>query len=185
MIHYDLRCAGDHGFDGWFKDSASFEAQSKAGLLECPECGSAEVRRALMSPALPRKGNARAEPVPATPAVQPVAARTPGQMAPGQVAPGQVAPGQVAPGNMMPGQIAVDPARIPAQVRAMLQKLRAEVEKNCDYVGEGFADEARRIQRGESDRRGIYGEASPEQAESLREDGIEIAHIPWVPRSDG
>jgi hypothetical protein len=70
-------------------------------------------------------------------------------------------------------------------MRAMLQKLRAEVERNCDYVGPDFAAEARRIHNGKSDRRGIYGEATPEQAEGLRDDGIEIGQIPWVPRADG
>jgi hypothetical protein len=74
---------------------------------------------------------------------------------------------------------------LPDEMRAMLQKLRAEVEKNCDYVGENFADEARRIHNGESDKRGIYGEATPEQAEALADDGIEVARIPWVPRADG
>lgn len=74
---------------------------------------------------------------------------------------------------------------IPDHVRAMLQKLRAEVERNCDYVGPGFADEARRMHRGESDKRGIYGESTPEQAEALADEGIEIARIPWVPRADG
>jgi hypothetical protein len=63
--------------------------------------------------------------------------------------------------------------------------MRAEVEKNCDYVGQGFAEEARRIHHGESEARGIYGEASDEEAEALREDGIEVARLPWVPRSDG
>ena len=74
---------------------------------------------------------------------------------------------------------------MPDQVRAMLQKIRAEVEKNCDYVGEKFADEARRIHRGESDKRGIYGETSPTEAEALAEEGIEVSRIPWVPRADG
>ena len=74
---------------------------------------------------------------------------------------------------------------IPDHVRAMLQKLRADVERNCDYVGPGFADEARRIHSGESDKRGIYGESTPEQAEALADEGIEVARIPWVPRADG
>ena len=73
---------------------------------------------------------------------------------------------------------------VPDHVRAMLQKLRAEVERNCDYVGPDFADEARRIHRGESDRHGIYGESTAEQAEALAEEGIEVARIPWVPRAD-
>jgi hypothetical protein len=75
--------------------------------------------------------------------------------------------------------------RLPDDVRAMLQKLRAEVEKNCDYVGPEFAEEARRIAKGETDPRGIYGETTPEEAETLAEEGIDIARIPWVPRADG
>lgn len=73
---------------------------------------------------------------------------------------------------------------MPAQMRAMLQRMRAEVEKHCDYVGAEFAEEARKIHRGESDKRGIYGETSPEQAEALAEEGIEFARIPWVPPAD-
>ena len=74
---------------------------------------------------------------------------------------------------------------MPAQVRAMLQRMRSEVEKHCDYVGPQFAEEARKMHRGESDKRGIYGETSPEQAESLAEEGIEVTRITWVPRADG
>ena len=73
---------------------------------------------------------------------------------------------------------------VPDHVRAMLQKLRAEVERNCDYVGPEFAEEARRIHRGESDKHGIYGESTAEQAEALADEGIEVARIPWVPRAD-
>ena len=57
----------------------------------------------------------------------------------------------------------------PARSRTMsrtLQRVRSEVEKNCDYVGLGFADQARKIYRGESERRGIYGRPTPEQAGS-------------------
>jgi hypothetical protein len=80
---------------------------------------------------------------------------------------------------------AVATEHVPDHIRAMLQKLRAEVERNCDYVGDSFADEARRIHNGESDARGIYGETTPQEAEALKEDGIEVARIPWVPRADG
>ena len=74
---------------------------------------------------------------------------------------------------------------MPDHVRAVFQRLRAEVEQNCDYVGDSFADEARRIHNGESDRRGIYGETTPDEAEALAEEGIEVSSIPWVPRADG
>jgi len=69
-------------------------------------------------------------------------------------------------------------------LRATLQRIRAEVERNCDYVGEQFATEARRIHDGEAEARGIYGEATPEQAQALADDGIEVGQVPWLPRSD-
>jgi len=74
---------------------------------------------------------------------------------------------------------------VPAHIRAMLQRMRAEVEKHCDYVGPQFADEARKMHNGESDKRGIYGETTPDEAEALAEEGIEVSRIPWVPRADG
>ena len=77
------------------------------------------------------------------------------------------------------------PPITPAQMRTMLVEMRKQVEHHCDYVGPQFADEARKMHRGESDYRGIYGETTEEQAESLAEDGISVSRIPWVPRADG
>jgi hypothetical protein len=65
-----------------------------------------------------------------------------------------------------------------------LAELRRHVEKNADYVGAKFADEARKMHYGEKDRRNIYGEASNEDAQELSEEGIEFARIPWMPRHD-
>jgi hypothetical protein len=157
MIHYQLRCDQGHEFDGWFKDSAGFERQAKRGLIECPTCGAVKVERALMAPHVPSKRRS-AEPEILPPV--PVPASGPESL-------------PLAAGGKMPDH-----------VRAMLQRVRAEVEKNCDYVGPQFADEARKIHRGESGKRGIYGETTPEQAEKLSEEGIEVAAIPWLPRAD-
>jgi hypothetical protein len=156
MIHYDLRCSQAHGFDGWFKDSAAFEKLARRGLVECPHCGDTKVERALMSPAVAKRETA---PVP-------VQVPVPTSQPP--------APPAAVAGGLLPDHM-----------RAMLQRMRAEVEKHCDYVGPQFADEARKMHRGESDKRGIYGETSPEQAEALAEEGIEVSRIPWVPRADG
>jgi hypothetical protein len=157
-----LRCTStdqEHAFDGWYRDSAAFDALAKAGMVDCPVCGGTQVARALMAPAIPKKGR------PARSAVQP-------------------APAPVTPPAPAPETPAAAAGPMPAQLRAMLQKLRAEVERSCDYVGADFAEEARRIERGESERRGIFGEASDAEAEALREEGIEVARIPWVPPSD-
>jgi len=158
MIHYQLQCGQAHGFDGWFKDSSSFESQAKRGLIECPECGGTDVERALMAPAVAKR-EALAAPVEASsPPADPQVAAPPAKVATG---------------------------RLPAQMVAALQRMRAEVEKNCDYVGPDFAEQARAMHRGEIEPKGIYGETSEEQAESLAEEGVPVTKIPWVPRADG
>jgi len=74
--------------------------------------------------------------------------------------------------------------QIKAEVRRALAEIRRDVESNFDYVGSDFADEARRIHNGEAKKRGIYGNASREDAKDLRDEGIEVMTIPWVPSSD-
>jgi len=155
VIHYQLLCSAAHEFDGWFKDSANYERQAKRGLISCPVCADTRVTQALMAPRLGKRGLVIEHETAA-----PVAAPEPA-----------VAPMQA--GGVMPDQ-----------VRAVLHKLRAEVEKNCDYVGADFAAEARRIHNGEAAPRGIYGETTEAEAEALADDGIGVARIPWLPRAD-
>lgn len=69
-------------------------------------------------------------------------------------------------------------------MRQHLQEVRAKVEANCDYVGDKFADEARKIHYGETEARGIYGEATDQEHQELVDEGVEVARIPWLPRSD-
>ena len=159
MILYRLRCSKGHEFESWFKDSKTYERQEKKSLVGCAVCGDAKVARAIMAPRIGKKGKAAEveAPVPA-----PAPAPTPEQQ-----------------------QMAALARKMPKELREALMKVRAEVEKHCDYVGPQFAEEARKMHRGESDKRGIYGETSPEQAEQLSEEGIQVAQIPWVPRADG
>ncbi|NKB19178.1 MAG: DUF1178 family protein [Alphaproteobacteria bacterium] len=65
-----------------------------------------------------------------------------------------------------------------------LKEVREEVEKNSDYVGDKFPEEARKIHYGESEERSIHGEASDEEAAELSEEGIDVQKIPWVPTHD-
>jgi hypothetical protein len=160
MIRFSLRCDNAHEFESWFKDSAAYDRMATAGLVDCPVCGDTRVSKALMAPAIRKtpgvKGRAPAA-VPAEPPKAEADSQTP----------------RLAAGPM------------PAQVVALLQRMRQEIEKNCDYLGKDFAKEARRIHEGEAEPRGIYGEATEAEAESLREEGIEVARLPWVPRADG
>ena len=98
-----------------------------------------------------------------------------------------MAPAVAPKGNQRPANDAPQPAAAhdPEQVKAMLTALaeiQAKVEANCDYVGDRFADEARAIHLGESEARGIYGETTLAEAQALREEGIEVAPLPFRPR---
>ena len=71
-----------------------------------------------------------------------------------------------------------------AEALTTLRQMRRQVEANCDYVGERFAEEARKIHYGETEKRGIYGEASESASKELADEGIEVGRIPWVPLAD-
>lgn len=158
MILYRLRCSKGHEFDSWFKDSKSYERQEKKSLIGCAVCGDSKVARAIMSP---RIGKKKAKAEIEVPAPAPAPAPTPEQQ-----------------------QMAALARTMPKELRDALLKVRAEVEKNCEHVGDRFAEEARKIHYGESDKRGIYGETTDEEAEALAEEGIEFGRLPWVPRGN-
>ena len=65
-------------------------------------------------------------------------------------------------------------------LRVAFNMLRKYVEKNCENVGNNFAQEARKISKGEASERDIYGKATVEEVEKLHEEGIDVASIPWV-----
>ena len=69
-----------------------------------------------------------------------------------------------------------------SEAEAALQKLRRHIETNSDYVGLSFADEARAMHEGRSPSRAIHGEARPDDARKLIEDGVPVAPLPFLPR---
>ena len=153
MIRYALHCEHGHEFESWFKNSAAYDRQAKRGLVSCPVCGSAKVEKAIMAPRLARPDAAE----PALPAPAPVLAPAPVK----------------APVAMMS-----PPER---ELRKKLKELRDHITKNASYVGSRFPEEARKIHYGETEHRTIYGEASPEEAEEMHEEGIEFHPLPILP----
>ena len=160
MIVFDLRCAQAHVFEAWFGSSADYEAQRERGLVACPLCGDTAVEKAVMAPAVAPKGNQRRMPAPTEPAPSSTAA----------------------PSAAWPSPLAAHPPEVVKAMLAALAEVQAKVEANCDYVGDRFADEARAIHHGETESRGIYGEATPEQAAALRDEGIDVAPLPFRPK---
>lgn len=165
MIVFDLRCPENHVFEGWFRDSAAFESQVAAGDLNCPVCGSHDIVKALMAPNIPRKSNAKRERQAVVALDDEVASET-----------------MASTPALSPGE-GPSPELFAAAMKA-LRALHKDIEKNCDYVGENFAEEARKIHYGETDPRGIYGEATPEEARELREEGVEVMSLPRPPQED-
>ena len=165
MIRYTLHCAKDHDFESWFANSAAFDKQKKRGLVTCPVCGSPKVEKAIMAPRLARTDAVIAEPpqLPPSPA-------TPPSAIPGPTPP--VAPGKAPVAMMSPQE---------RELRQKLKELRDHVTKHANYVGGRFPEEARKMHYGEIEHRSIYGEASPDDAKALHEEGIEFHPLPILP----
>jgi hypothetical protein len=161
MIRYALVCEKGHDFESWFQDSAAYDKQAKRGLVNCPHCGSAKVDKAIMAPRLAgsRKGAAPAEAAAETLAAAPEKAQEKGQ--------------EKAPVAMISPQ--------EQEFRAKLKELRDHLTKNADHVGAKFPEEARKMHYGETEHRSIYGEASPDEARRLAEEGIEFHPLPILP----
>jgi hypothetical protein len=164
MIKYALRCERDHEFESWFKNSAAYDSQRKRGLIACPACGSAKVEKAIMAPRLGRSESADAAPLPAAAAPPPA----PSLPVPMPFAP----PGKGTVAIMSPQE---------RELRKKLKELREHIVKNADYVGPRFPEQARKIHYGETEHRSIYGEASPEEAKELHEEGIAFHPLPILP----
>lgn len=75
-------------------------------------------------------------------------------------------------------------AALQARLREALLKVRAAVEGNCENVGDSFAEEARKIHYGEAPHRGIYGNATDDEARELEDEDIVFSRLPWVDRGD-
>lgn len=135
MIKYNLLCAADHEFEGWFRSSDDYDTQCESGLLECPICNSEDVRKAIMAPAISR-------------------------------------PDQAARAKRL--------SEIKESMAAAVSRARDYVESNFDYVGDKFPEEARRIHYGETEKRGIFGEATGKEVKELVDEGVEVAPLPDV-----
>jgi hypothetical protein len=172
VIRYALGCEKGHQFESWFADSAAFDKQAKRGLVTCPMCGSPKVEKAIMAPALKRKDKSRG-------AGEPIEAREATEAAqPAGASDALREPGGAEVAERSPVAIVSERER---ELRQKLKELREHLIKDADNVGRKFPEEARRMHYGEIEHRSIYGEASPDEAKALREEGIEFHPLPHLP----
>jgi hypothetical protein len=154
MIRYRLKCEKRHEFEAWFADSDTFDRQARRREISCPKCGNTRVEKALMAPAIAKRTVKRKR---AAKPAEPAAAQQ--------------------------GMQAPETHRLAAhgELAAAMRKMRAEVEAKSEYVGPRFPEEARKIHYDEAPARGIYGEATHEEAQALAEEGIDFFPLPPLP----
>src|SRR5438874_5601053 len=140
MIVYDLICAQQHRFEGWFGSSEEFTRQRGDALIRCPMCDDAEIER---RPSANIQVGRASIPAPETPS--PVAERKDAPVATND-----------------------------AHALKLIRKLIAETEN----VGRAFPEEVRKIHYEEAPKRGIRGQATSDEAEALRDEGIDFLSLP-------
>jgi hypothetical protein len=151
MIRYSLQCERGHSFESWFQSSSAYDSQVRRKLVSCPACGSAKVEKAIMAPRIVSQRGR-----------DPVA--------------DAVAPAEAAAPAGTPLLMAQE-----RELRAKLRELRDHIVKNADNVGERFPNEARKMHYGDIEHRPIYGEASPDEARALIDEGVEVSPLPVLP----
>jgi hypothetical protein len=144
VIRYSLRCHRDHRFEAWFRSSVDYD---KGIGTACPVCGSDEVEKTLMAPAVAGTKKAIIVEV----------------------------------GKQAKVRLAAAPDPRMKEMREALKEIRRQVTENADYVGDRFAEEARKIHYNETEPRAIYGEATSDEAKALVEEGVEFQPLPSLP----
>lgn len=147
----DLQCRLGHVFEGWFASEEDFQSQKRRALVQCPMCADDQVEKRLSAPRL----NLGAREPAHSPAVVPADTSTSAQQRP------------VMNANALP----------PALQAAWLE-LSRRIVAHTEDVGTRFAQEARRMHHGETEERAIRGQATPDEAVQLLEEGIAVVPLP-------
>lgn len=164
MLVVDLSCAHGHRFEGWFASGDDLASQQSRGLLTCPVCGDAHVTRVpsashVVLPAHGARASARASKGADEPSTQQPAGKP--------SVPAHVADSAQAP----------DPDLV-RQLQAMWLSTVRDIVSNTEDVGEKFPDEVRAMHHGDAPERAVRGQASPEERQALRDEGIDIIALP-------
>jgi hypothetical protein len=168
MRVFDLRCEQSHLFEGWFASDDDYEAQQSKGYLTCPVCGNAQVHKMLSAPRINLgKGSRSSE-------AEALEARDTTEK-PNVDGREMSVPSSIAP--MAASGKSESPSLGRSADQATWIKVARALLANTEDVGTGFADEARKIHDGQAPERAIRGQASPEERQSLREDGIPVMEL--------
>ena len=157
MKVYNLACPLNHRFEGWFATEEDCLAQQDKGILACPVCDSTDIARMPSAPHIAKSPKAASS---------------------------ELAVSKIEAGHLSGDVVALtapDHSHLEAQVQAAFLKGMRELMGRSEDVGNSFAEEARKIHYKESPERSIRGQTTLDEAESLREEGIDVLAMPMMP----
>ncbi|MDB9998579.1 DUF1178 family protein [Alphaproteobacteria bacterium] len=157
MIKYSLICKSQYcskqkNFDGWFQNIEAFENQKSKGLINCPLCGSDDVIKSLTTPSF-RLSKVKSPEI-------------------------EVKQKQVDDKNLRNSIKLNDKMN---DISILLRAMKKEIKKNSEFVGDDFVKEVRSMKVDKIKERSIYGHGTKKEIEELKEEGVNVLNIPWIP----
>ena len=157
MIKYKLKCHSKYcfeknEFDGWFQNIEAFENQKLSGLINCPICGSDNIIKLLATPNV-RKSKP-------------------------QVSKNTEVRNESNVSNSEKSYLGNENIK---NITTMLRTIKKEIQKNSTFVGEKFVSKARSMKEGKIKERPIHGHGTNKEIQELRDEGIDVVNIPWIP----
>ena len=157
MIKYKLKCKSiycseQNEFDGWFQSIEAFENQMVSGLINCPICGSVNIMKLLATPNV-RKSKSK------------ISKKIEFQNTSGF-------------SNSEKSYLGNEKIK---NITTMLRTIKKEIQKNSMFVGDEFVSKARSMKEGKIKERPIHGHGTKKEVQELRDEGIDVVNIPWIP----
>jgi len=157
MIKYSLLCkslycSNQNSFDGWFQNIEAFQNQKSNGLILCPLCGSDDIIKSLTTPSF------RLSKVKSTDT--------------------EVEQKEVDDTNLRKPVRSNDQTN---DISILLRAIKKEIKKNSEFVGDDFVKEVRSMQVDKTKERSIYGHGTKKEIEELKDEGVDVLNVPWVP----
>ena len=157
MIKYRLRCKSiycseQNEFDGWFQSIEAFENQMQSGLINCPICGDDNIIKLLATPNV-RKSKLK------------ISKNIEFQNA-------------SSVSNSEKSYLGNEKIK---NITTMLRTIKKEIQKNSMFVGDEFVSKARSMKEGKIKERPIHGHGTKKEVQELRDEGIDVVNIPWIP----
>ena len=157
MIKYRLKCKSTYcceknEFDGWFQNIEAFEKQMLSDQINCPICGSNNITKLLATPNVIKQKSQNSKNI--------------------------KLPNDKGFPNIEKSYLGNENIK---NISTMLRTIKKEIQKNSTFVGDNFVSKARSMKEGKIKEKPIHGHGSKKEIQELRDEGIDVVNIPWIP----